>query len=932
MKVLITADIHLDEYSQVNYTTNARLHQFGKLAERYLELMSEHDCKEIWILGDFVRKAVQSNRANYALFEFINKLTSKYVVRYVNGNHDLNCKLQTSSVEDTILSLVDFGRENSNFVYMGNEVLHSSNNKYRYCFMDWKPTQDWSWVNPEPNMKTILCGHFTHSPKGACWAGQKVEGIEEFDKFIFGDIHKSYVEGKYYSIGTPLQNNMGDQAEGKVIIMETETSELEYVDVDADHTRFLRMEYTPVKEEEGFYNDGLTYKVYKPIITKREKTTSVDNWDNVETLISNVILKEGLVGVHSQVLAKNPTYTEMDFDFKLISLHVQGFRSLVDIEIPFSGDKDIIVLCGDNGSGKSSIITALTSMFRKNRYLKEDKSDLCNEFRISLKLMYQNKMYEIVKGDNANMAFLINGEPQHYSGIPEMEKSIQEHLPFIEYLDMMFMNSDSPSLEDKLSDDRRIKLIRKFYRLDRLTSYHDTAVALCEELRQSYGEEVALKSTLESDVEQMDADIRSLQEELEGYDEENVAQDIERMKHANDINRVWEAWNKKASEANADIMHFEPIVEATKDAPIKETEAEEAYNAAKKKADEITEQIFFAKSAIITEKSLSASIAQIDERMSALMEELEEIREARCPKCGQHIPQEEMDKLIAEVSKKLDAQKQLKEKTLKELAEIPHLNEFSVPQLEADLSAANGIKDETYKEYVNQHVNVKTFMQACQKVEYARRVLLSIGEEPQRAEVDCSRMYELVQVDSKFKRLKDECDKRVGYLIKISQIETSIREKQALTERYQHYIEATSDNGVIMAEILRALAEQFNSTSNGEITYEVETGVFRGKPYIEFQQFFSVKGNRREYSRLSSGQKSMCDIEFLQRLFVSQVGMLVMDETFKYLDSERFQEIQQSLRGLNVNTIIVSTHDPNFSIYTQRYCLTLDETGATIAR
>jgi len=76
MKVLVTADIHLGEYNDYNYSKNFRLNQFDKLADRLIELGKQYSCEEIWILGDFLRVPNSKSRIQHKLKNFIKKLSN----------------------------------------------------------------------------------------------------------------------------------------------------------------------------------------------------------------------------------------------------------------------------------------------------------------------------------------------------------------------------------------------------------------------------------------------------------------------------------------------------------------------------------------------------------------------------------------------------------------------------------------------------------------------------------------------------------------------------------------------------------------------------------------------------------------------------------------------------------------------------------------
>lgn len=179
----------------------------------------------------------------------------------------------------------------------------------------------------------------------------------------------------------------------------------------------------------------------------------------------------------------------------------------------------------------------------------------------------------------------------------------------------------------------------------------------------------------------------------------------------------------------------------------------------------------------------------------------------------------------------------------------------------------------------------------------------------------------------------DEYNKELDNLTEqnkiISDLEIKSNEYTEKLDKYDKYIELTSMTGTIYEEILKKLAIRFTST---EVRYDIESGIYRNNRYINFNSYYLVKNKYRLYELCSDGQKIICDLDFLSKLFSINVGLLVLDEYLKSLDENNFPKACEIISNMNVNTILLSTHDQNLAVYTKRILLQLDEEGKTIAK
>jgi len=157
-------------------------------------------------------------------------------------------------------------------------------------------------------------------------------------------------------------------------------------------------------------------------------------------------------------------------------------------------------------------------------------------------------------------------------------------------------------------------------------------------------------------------------------------------------------------------------------------------------------------------------------------------------------------------------------------------------------------------------------------------------------------------------------------------LKSSIKDTTEKVKRYETYAQLMNRTGKVYEAILKKLSQIFSSE---DFKYDTDSGVFRNAKYLELNQYMKVKKKFRPYDQLSDGQKTMCDLDFLNNLYSVNMGLLCLDEHLKHLDENNVPLASKILSDLNVNTLIVSSHEDNYTEYTKKINLSLNELGET---
>lgn len=922
-KWLISADWHIGNYANYNYEAGSRLNQYPVLASRIVDIAKDKDCHDLLILGDFIDIPVNIPEVQIIAKECLDILKGYFDnIYFIKGQHDKYSKANNDSYKDSILSMfID-----DKFQYMNHKFICTDGNVFG--FQDWTPDQDTSWITDKV---TVLFGHYTKSTL----FGQEIDE-SKFKLMIHGDIHNKQEIGQFISVGNPIQRDMSSDAEGDVLVFDTKNCSWERVLTDPDHSRFLQMAYTDDPNQEGFHGP-LQYLIYKPVIKLGESDTTSKSvtWNDIDELIHNRCKEFGLDDIQSEVESKCIPYSEIDFNFQLTYLKIHGYRSVVDFEINFK-DRERIALLGKNGSGKSSIINALRGIFLKNSELKWEQSDFTDDVVIKVGILYQNKLYEITKGSQWGLT--IDGSQVNYNNLTEFQNDLPVKLPFINYLDLFFVSSETSSLSKQFTPTRRIELISKFYRLDRINAYYETAQSLYNELNQPLWETKSELSKQTGILEHCNERKAELEKDLKDLNKDDILSELQGYKDIRSKYQARQLWLRDDRNLYEKLQECKKRVDdinSNLTFDLDEGEAALVRLTAERKAiNEKYEQLY--KDAIEFDNNVKLR----DEYQTAgsqVAAELKKIDEGKCPACGAPLAVGDAKEIRETYNKKLgeyrikwsEVDDKIQNAPSGELSKDWYKKALITCKSKYDSDGRNiellNNKITSYKKDKAALENEIKLMNEAQKKYDDNKKLepeevklpLEIDEKESKAN---SNLYKFQEYQDLLREIERQTNK-------VNEIQKSIDDLDDKMSRYTKYMELTSLTGLIYEDILRQLALKF---STSEVKYDVDAGVYRNARYISFNSYYKVKGKYRLYEKCSAGQKIVCDLDFLNKLFSMTVGLLVLDEMLRYLDEDNFPNACEILKDMKVNTLMLSTHDSTLTVYTKRVLLKLDDEGKTV--
>ena len=926
-KVLLVADVHIGSYSSKNPTGDYRLYQGSRVvSQNIIKVGKAQGCDYIAFAGDVIEKSVLRPYIIAEVKYFLETVMQHFKGGWlIYGNHCLDCKSSEQDINDSVLGLIL--PPNLKYAHQTIETIDNTT----IGFSNFQPVFDLSWI------KTKVDALVTHATicysKSDFIQSQKLDE-SKFDIAFCGDIHKKGTIGKYVSIGVPQKCKMSDPDEATGVVFDCTTKQWSWVDLNPDDN-LMKFAYTSDIDQDGWHADTHTWLEYKP--TLNQGSLASDNGivgvqsaaDKVEELFKQYIEANNLMPTHLEILknVKDLDAGCIDFNFTLTKFHCKNWRSIEEVTMYFQpGDKILII--GENGAGKSSLTSAIKYAFVDTKdtpglmSLKPFVQFGAKDCLTEVEFTYQGNQCKLQRGTK-DYGMWINGVQQKYSDKKAFEADARAKFPFIQYIDVFFLDADHNQLIGGMSVEKKSLIISKFFKLDKIDTLHDTAVLIYKQLEKDGAKwrdkinsteeilrfiktklsEIQLPTTSKADLE------KSRNEGLEIQRKSNEWSTF--VNRTATLQAQWSSATERVLELEAQVSKFRPVVEI--DAAISNLQSEISLN--QQKLSDLG----------LVKIKLDYKLKEIENLVTEgnkIWKESQDIAvEKVCSHCGQVIKTTESvmmhKKELEQKIEELKAKKVVLDSELNELRQ----NWDNSSIIHQDITAKTA--------ELNKQVSV-----LLSEKNHQSQVLNDLNAAKNKATAIENDLKSLIKPDEvylpdNFMSIMSQLDSQItawnsyeAYLTDQSTHENELNEYNAKISGIQgkmseleKYINITGPTGEIYYEILTKLASQFSDT---KVNYQVKKYTNRGD-HLNLESQFNNNGNWIDYAACSSGQKTVLDVHFLQKI-ISKLGILVMDEFFKHLDPGNHDICIDMISDMNIGCIMLSSHMESIVSFNNKTC------------
>lgn len=936
-KILSVADIHIHAYPNRNPSNDFRLYQGSRtVAQNIIKAGKEHGCDYIVLAGDIIEKSIVRPYVQAEVKEFLDTIMANFKEGWIIwGNHDQDNKSSDSDITDSCLGIM----LPYNLHYAHQKIVNIDNTSI--AFNNWQPEFDLTWI---PRKVDVLFTHaricYNTDQDGGMLFESQVLDESKFDLAICGDIHKAGQIGKYVSIGVPQKCKMGDSDESTGVIFDCESKQYCWVNLNPDDN-LMRFEYTPVLEQEGWREDNHTWYVYKQDVSPLGgPSIKVSAWENISALIDEAIYRANLQGVHNEVLKqiKDLDANEVDFDFTLLHLHCENWRSIESADIDLAnGDK--IYISGQNGSGKSSLLSAIryalvdvsdtVGLSSLKPFVQFGKKDCLTE----VTFLYQGNICKIQRGTK-QYGLWINGEPQKYSEKRLFEKDVRDRFPFIKYLDTFFFDTSHNSFIADLSPERLTDITSKFLKLDKLDTYNETARLMSEQFRK---EDQFWKGKMQETSKLL----AYIDEKLSTIVLPNVSKpQLEQQKlEGLELQRKSIAWNNFVNSSAKLHAQIQNCQEKLNDLIYEKTQFRD-LSLIDSEINAISGQQQLLQNRLVELGNIRTNLNFKQMELDRLRNEGNNAyKEAQsigigkvCSHCGQPIKNTSaLEAHKAELLQKVEMLRPQIEALRQEIQQLEYLRDNSnteyqtinqqISQLNSEISIRMSEKSKQQQiegeitRTTNNLGNLQNSLNslgAVEKVELPEN-FMNIMSDIESGLVAWT-IYE-TNIGDRTHHLQ-ELEK---YQVELNRIENCLGDLDA-------YIKLTGPVGLIQEEIMNKLREEF---SDNLVRYTITRKGKGNREHLSFSPQYFNGEHYVEYMTASSGQRTLLDLHFLSKI-VTRLGLLVLDEYLKCLDPQNTDQAIELINNLNVGCIFISSHLESIAVFNNKTCkMFLDDKGHT---
>ncbi|HEG8091797.1 TPA: AAA family ATPase [Campylobacter jejuni] len=987
-KWLITGDVHIHNYKQYNNVTD-RLQQYETLFRWIAEYSQLNSINHFIIAGDLFMvpspPPVVVNMAKRCL-NLVLDINPQLTIHLIPGNHDLDMKKLVNEggiaeMDDySLLKLLQDDKGNRIRLYHDEVVMIDNKSVH---FHSWSP----KGLTPRPADILVAHDEVTGSWYNKIYCQEGID-TSSYSLAFVGHVHNPQVIGNTYIPGVPIPTNLGDNQDCSLIVYDSSTGEVTRVPTGTSthESDFTYMRFVKIKEGDTQPDGLVAVKVmdrYESKVEVDESTLNRDLERMAKELMKDEFTEEAKAILNEIIDTTPDEHNEsINLDVELLSVKIHNFLSIHDAEIDLTGDWRVASIVGNNGTGKSTLFKFLYYMLTGSlpNTLKDEMITSGKKgFRGELNLRYNGCHYKIVRsrgetGKTSPIEFCIDDKPLTKNTSTEIETEIKSHLPFLKFINILFIFQESKGIFSEMSDSSRVSFLSNFIGLSRITNMTDRVNA-------KLNEHSLLLTSTKSECDNLRGKVESLQ----GYMDESLLDSLD--DRLNQLSSDKSGIDREIVAKNLLIQEYDNI---TVDIRSLETEIYSLKSrlispevVAKYRGDleKLNQELNIQGESKV---KISSDLAQLELQLanlpsevpvdtetyvslqSQLMTTLNEINNLKglissthtvCPTCGSPMNTSHLEthkKTLADLE--LVYQGQLQEfETHKLLVETLKAENDKVAKQRSDLllsidkvkyeqaqvdSRITKISSEMgeiqgfldNKDKINGDINSKmSDIQA--KLEEKTLKLNSIDRVSLSSDINLlnTKMNELMVEINRLTTMKKMKDDIVEYSRLLAEKEGVMNNLTKIVEDLTYYCKKIlGDKGLLVAKVLQGLAEYLDSSElkvfttktlkNGNIT-----------PALDIALKVDTLGEYVPYGRLSGGQTLLADLYFLRGLtrLTRRIGFIFMDELFKFFDSDNILVASEVIRECDVGKMLLIIHDQSAtSLADTTLQVTMDSNGS----
>lgn len=892
--------------------------------------------------------------------------------------------------ENTYLTLLN-EMERVHYVHKQVITLSNDHGSATIAFNSWEPEFDFSWIKTDYNLNHVdyFVGHATIT--GSSMAngiridsGQHID-TSWFDVGFFGDIHQPQeildksTGAKIVIPNVPIPTNLGDSQDCSIIVADLFNKTYERIPTSVPGWEFL---YFSRMDD----NSGSEYQVVRlPNSTKVEDKVTIKKSIDVNKVISDAVEVRGLGDIHSEIFnsLKITDVDPINMDFKITKVHIKGFKSIE--ELIFTPEQGITLLQGNIGAGKSTLITAIKYSLTDDDDHRGYTSvnPICQgKMSVEITIEYNGLTHRVCKGFNGGgfIKYWVNDVPVESENQKALKSRISADLKFTKLFNLLYFYQDRSGFLSSFSYNERVNLIVSILELNiidkLLAAAKDKSKAINIEITSYINTKNSLREFvhLNESVSGIDTDI--------DFDKE-IATKQEQLVLVDKLIESIRALNYSKTEldsVNNNIKILSDSLSSSDELSITEESLSDKINKSTKILDnlKVLRKSKSDQSSLLLSQlnSAKSQIRQYSDDISSRMRELATVESDKsklngdvstCYVCSSIVTSDNKIRLLANLeTKSQDIKSKIESNKLKikeidlEALEKNTEQERSTLQTDIDrldvsiesttsniqsardtLSRINKIRETQSKidSLINtaDSINTKVTEQSRIVSDNRSSVLNLISDYSFDVDSEQSSLSSLRDninsLISKYRsdkehhlRMIDIVNKVKDTKIKLVSLESQIAETQVKLDKVDKYCDLMSPKGIILNTILNELGSMLTTDkirvrsvkklAGGDLRPDFDADMMVGNSYIK-------------YDSLSGGQRAVVDAHILTKLLsiVGRVGILIFDETFKFLNDETTDQVVSSLRDIECNHIFIISHMINFPYSDQTVTVRQDSNG-----